>query len=82
MFVFYSDPGHGWLEVNWTELKKLSLNPSDFSTCSYRKGNVFYLEEDADARKFITAWEAKNKTKFQCHENLEGGFIRDLKPIR
>jgi hypothetical protein len=82
MFTFFSDPGHGWLEVPWTELKKLSLNPSDFSTSSYRKHNTFYLEEDRDASIFITAWEARNKTKFQCSENLDGGFIRNLPPIR
>jgi hypothetical protein len=82
MFIFYSDPGHGWLEVSAANLRALGLNPTDFSTCSYRKGNVFYLEEDCDAPKFITAWEAKNKTKFQFRENLDGGFIRDLRSIR
>jgi hypothetical protein len=80
MFTFYSDPGHGWLEVPWTALKDLGLNPTDFSSCSYRKRNVFYLEEDCDAPKFILAWTMKHGEP-RIVERADGAFIRNLEPI-
>lgn len=82
MFTFHTDPGHGWVEVNWTALKALGLNPTDFSRCSYRRGNTFYLEEDCDAPKFIAAWEAKNGCKAQFRDAYsERTFIRNLPRI-
>jgi hypothetical protein len=79
--TFYSDPGHGWLEVPWTVLKDLSLNPQDFSRCSYRRRNTFYLEEDCDASKFIAAYKAKHGSAPAFVENNNGAFIRNLDPI-
>jgi hypothetical protein len=58
-FRYIIDPGHGWLQVYWVSLKELGLNPTDFSRCSYRSGNTFYLEEDCDAPKFLAAYSAK-----------------------
>lgn len=58
-FIFHTDPGHGWLQVTPNDLKCVNLNPTDFSDCSYRKGNIFYLEEDCDAPKFLAAHRAK-----------------------
>lgn len=83
-FTFLSDPGHGWLQVDWTHLKDVGLNPTDFSTCSYRKRNTFYLEEDCDAYKFITAWKAKHgQDSFHFVEGHSdhSSFIRSLPPI-
>jgi hypothetical protein len=34
----------------------LGLTPSDFSSYSYRNNDDLYLEEDADATKFIVAY--------------------------
>lgn len=65
-FTYYNDPGHGWIEVDWTVLKWLGLNPSDFSANGQyvqRKGNTFYLEEDCDAPRFLDAYEAKTGIK-------------------
>ena len=82
MFTFYSDPGHGWLEVAWSDLKRLSLNPTDFSRCSSRKGNLFYVEEDCDAPIFLNAWEAMHGIKPQFREVYqERIFIRNLPSI-
>jgi hypothetical protein len=52
-----SDPGHAWLEVPLHPMRKVGLNPTDFSRFSYRNRNVFYLEEDCDAPKFIRTWQ-------------------------
>jgi hypothetical protein len=83
MFTFHHDAGHGWLEVDWTELKALGLNPTDFSRCSYRKRNTFFLEEDADASKFFTAYKAKHGSNPQFREVDDGDHspIRNYDPI-
>jgi hypothetical protein len=82
MFTFYTDPGHGWLEVPFGELKALGLNPQDFSRYSYSKRNVFYLEEDCDAPKFVEAWKAKHGSDPQFREEYQSKtFIRNLPPI-
>ncbi len=78
--TFYSDPGHGWLEVPMHEMRQAGLNPTDFSRYSYRKRNVFYLEEDCDAPKFIGAAKAKGLA-VSFVENNAGAFIRDLPRI-
>jgi hypothetical protein len=81
-FDFISDPRHGWIKVDWTDLKALNLNPTDFSRYSYRKGNTFYLEEDCDATKFVDAYEAKHGSKPQFKDVYrERTFIRNLPPI-
>jgi hypothetical protein len=55
-------PGPRLARVHFSYLKELGLNPGDFSSCSYRKHNVFYLEEDCDAPKFLAAFQAKHGT--------------------
>jgi len=81
-FAFHTDPGHGWLEVDWTDLKAVDLNPTDFSRCSYRRGNTFYLEEDCDAPKFAAAFEAKYHKPIAHHEvYVHNTFIRNLPRI-
>jgi len=55
-YTFHTDPGHGWIEVPLENLAALGFKVSDFSTCSYRKGNLVFLEEDGDASKFARAF--------------------------
>jgi hypothetical protein len=82
MFTFHVDPGHGWLEVDWTDLKRLGLNPTDFSRYSYRRGNTFFLEEDCDALKFANAFEAKHGIPIKTRDlGKDSNFIRNLPPI-
>lgn len=78
MFTFHSDPGHGWLEVDWSHLKRLGMNPSEFSKYSYRDGNTFYLEEDCDAPKFIEKFEARHGKLRFIERYAEHTFIREL----
>jgi hypothetical protein len=82
-FVFHNDPGHAWLQVDWTQLKDVGLSPTDFSCYSYRRRNTFYLEEDCDAPKFVAAWKAKHgPDSFKFNETYtEHTFIRDLPSI-
>lgn len=57
-YYFYSDPGHGWLAVNYDELVELGIQDK-ISSYSYVKGNTVYLEEDCDMSHFMNAMEAK-----------------------
>ena len=52
VYVFFSDPGHGWLAVKRKELIELNIIHK-VSECSYERGNTVYLEEDCDASLFI-----------------------------
>ena len=82
-FIYHTDPGHGWLEVSFTELHKVGLMPSDFSAYSYLQGSVAYLEEDCDASIFLRAYEAQHGKhadvveKYSHHEH----WIRRLERI-
>ena len=77
-FTFYSDPGHGWLEVDREDLIELSLGDK-ISGFSYQKGNKVYLEEDCDATLFWKAYEAKYNTAMHYKEVYqENTFIRRL----
>ncbi len=81
-FTMISDPGHGWLEVRWTSLRDVGLNPTDFTPYSYRSGNTFYLEEDCDAGKFVAAYRRKYgrlPTIVERHEDPTP--IRNYRPI-
>ncbi|SHH47287.1 hypothetical protein [Bradyrhizobium erythrophlei] len=81
-FVFHTDPGHGWLEVSMHEMKAVNLNPYDFSHYSYRQHNVFYLEEDCDAQKFVDAYKKKHgHSPIITEKYAERTFIRSLPPI-
>ena len=59
-FIKHDDPGHGWLEVQESDLKELGATVNDFSGYSYRKGNRLFLEEDCDASKFFTLYKNKH----------------------
>lgn len=54
VYDFYSDPSHGWLEVERAELEKLGVL-GKVSGYSYQYGNFVYLEEDVDAGVFLNA---------------------------
>jgi hypothetical protein len=83
--TFWSDPGHGWLEVSYQDLIVLDIF-GKISGYSYRKGDKVYLEEDMDAGTYITAlwgnlingyeyelWKSMLDEKFK-----ESIFIRNL----
>lgn len=59
-FSWIHDPGHSWLLVRSSDLEEVGLKPSEFSRYSYWNGfGTYALEEDSDAPKFISRWEAQ-----------------------
>ena len=84
MFTFISDPGHGWLEVSGADLTALGLNVHCFSRYSYRdprRVGRYYLEEDCDAPKFLSVWQAKNGGKPSIKEVYQSRFNRNMPAI-
>jgi len=78
LIKFHSDPGHGWIEITLSQILDAGLKPSDFSSYSYRDGSKFYLEEDCDADKFLTAYKTNHDVSFAHVEYYDYCFIRDL----
>jgi hypothetical protein len=72
--TFFSDNGHGWLEVPKTLIKSLGVKVTTFS---YQNGDNGYLEEDSDAPRFMRAAEAAGHVIIIREENTDG-----LSPIR
>jgi hypothetical protein len=60
IYIFHSDPGHGWLAVKRKELKDLGIFEK-VSGYSYQRGQTVYLEEDCDASLFLNAKKKANK---------------------
>jgi len=60
-FVFYIDPGHGWLAVLERDLTAVGFTAADFTKYSYvsEDGRRFYLEEDCDAPRFLDAYRER-----------------------
>ena len=65
-YIKYDDPGHGWLAVPVKHLGILDI-ANKITSCSYKKGNTTYLEEDCDLATFLTAWELYTGLKFKDH---------------
>jgi hypothetical protein len=60
-FQFYTDPGHGWLRVPYSELERLDI-ADKITHYSYTKGDNVFLEEDCDMSTFMRAKNALNET--------------------
>lgn len=61
--TFFSDPGHGWLEVQVAELHELGI-AEKISGYSYLNGELAYLEEDCDLSVYLRAKEARKQVVF------------------
>ena len=76
VYVFHSDPGHGWIAVRMRELKELGIE-KEISAYSYVKGDTVYLEEDCDAAAFFNAYtKAFGKSPVYRESYLERTPIR------
>ncbi|CAB4121908.1 hypothetical protein UFOVP26_44 [uncultured Caudovirales phage] len=71
-FKFYSDPGHGWLQVEKRLLVQLEIEDK-ISEYSYVKGDFAYLEEDCDAAVLLMALKSKG---------IEYQFDEIVSPVR
>ena len=58
--TFYSDPGHGWLEVDRDLLVNLGID-EEITPYSYQRGEKVYLEEDCDFSTFAQAMKASGR---------------------
>jgi hypothetical protein len=58
---FYTDAGHGWLEVDQEQLISLGI-ANKISHYSYKKGDFAYLEEDCDASLYLNQLTANGIT--------------------
>ena len=78
-FIFYNDPGHGWLEVPKKFVEGLGLK-KEITPFSYYSNGNYYLEEDQDAGVFITAY--KNELEVDTFPYVdtyqENCFVRNL----
>lgn len=85
MYTFHSDPGHGWLAVNVTELHALGIADkiTRFSYLS-RDGHVAYLEEDCDLSTFARAkgWTPNGDAPIKDEHHGRDCFIRSLPGYR
>jgi hypothetical protein len=75
---FHTDPGHGWVEVPHTLIKKLNIGDR-ISGYSYMTRDAAYLEEDCDMAQLGRALEDRGDTLEleYCHSNHYSS-IRDL----
>jgi hypothetical protein len=80
-YNYYSDPGHGWLEVKLDELVELGIK-NKISHYSYIRGDTVFLEEDCDMSTFMNAMESKGLTikLSYINERERESFIRRLRP--
>ncbi len=69
-YTFYSDPGHGWLEVQKKELEELNIF-NKVSEYSYINNDLVYLEEDCDANIFINAFKSKFGVNPKIYEPIK-----------
>ena len=79
-YVFHSDPGRGWLEVRREELVRLGI-AEQISRYSYERGELVFLEEDCDARRFIQAKREAGETFEYWEEDIDDDhWIRLQRP--
>ena len=60
-FVYYQDPGHGWVAVKRELIDALGL-AKQITAYSYQRGQTVYLEEDCDAPLFINTLRERGET--------------------
>ncbi len=70
MYIFFMDPGHGWLRVLRTEIEPIK---DKISSYSYMRGKYVYLEEDIDAPIFL---------KYKFGKDISYQELKDKKVIK
>lgn len=81
-FTFWTDPGHGWLEVTIRDLIAVGMKATDFSEFSYKSGNRVFLEEDCDAPLFLKRCREIGRKITVVEENDDtDSFVRGLPHI-
>lgn len=77
-FYFYTDPGHGWLDVPRALLHELGI-AERVSRYSYQRGDSVFLEEDCDYSLFRKAMMDAGREFTTADIHTDGNsFIRSL----
>lgn len=77
-FYFYTDPGHGWLDVPRSLLHELGI-AERVSGYSYQRGESVFLEEDCDYSLFRRAMMDAGRKFTTADIHTDGdSFIRRL----
>ena len=77
-FYFYTDPGHGWLDVPRALLHELGI-AERVSRYSYQRGDSVFLEEDCDYSLFRRAMMQAGREFTTADIHTDGNsFIRSL----
>ena len=77
-YIFYHDPGHGWLRVPKQEIEDIKWL---ISPCSYMDEFFVYLEEDSDMSIFIKAKGITNfKEWWEAHVQVQYSGLPRSKP--
>lgn len=77
-FYFYTDPGHGWLDVPRALLHELGI-AERVSSYSYQRGDSVFLEEDSDYSLFRRAMMQAGREFTTADIHTDGdSFIRSL----
>lgn len=79
-YLFHSDAGHGWLQVEREEIKELGLE-QNITAYSFQRGRDVYLEEDYDLAQFFHAYMNKFGYKPTIIEPSLSQWV-DYSPIR
>ena len=82
-FIFYSDPGHGWLMVPRALLDQLGIS-GKVSAYSYQRVDDVFLEEDCDYSLFDKAMkEAGMQFEVtEVNEPRSDSWVRSLAPYQ
>jgi hypothetical protein len=67
---YIQDPGHGWLEVPMSELRRVGVH-KDITPYSYRNGKTAFLEEDCDMPAYLRALTARGEQRPVIEEVYE-----------
>lgn len=80
--IIYTDPGHGWAAVKFSELERLDITHK-ISRYSYVKGDTVFLEEDCDLSVYLAALRAAGEAfEFDEHHTNGESRIRNYNSYR
>lgn len=77
-YIKHEDPGHGWLQVEMSELVRLNLQ-NRITRYSYCDGDRVYLEEDCDMSLFLLTKEKQGEKFVIVYRHTDGDHkIRNM----
>jgi hypothetical protein len=74
--VHHEDSGHGWFQVPYPLLVELGIERL-ISCCSFRSGEIAYLEQEFDANIFFRAWRILG-VSVPCQKQADIPNVREV----